>query len=251
MSSQDREPQPPKSNSSPDDLPLGETLRDRAVTLGKGALGTIPIVGSILAEVVTTLIPQQRIKRLEDYVRRLSQRIGQTEGLRERLIDPQVQDVFEEGAWQSARALSDERRDQIASVVASGLAGDQKNAIEARRLLNIMASLDDDQIVILASFLQRNKQDADFHTRHARILKTIGTHLNSSREDHEAETIQNLAREQLTRLGLIAAQYKQPKKGEVPEFDPKTGLMKAQSRTLSPLGRMLLHRIGLAGPDEF
>jgi hypothetical protein len=46
----------------------------------------------------------------------------------------------------------------------------------------------------------------------------------------------------LRRLGLLQTKYKKPKKGELPEFDEKTGMMKAGSDQISRLGRLLLDR---------
>jgi hypothetical protein len=50
-------------------------------------------------------------------------------------------------------------------------------------------------------------------------------------------------RNRLRRLSLIRATYKKPKKGELPEWDFKTGMIKAQSDRITPLGRLLLRYI--------
>jgi hypothetical protein len=59
------------------------------------------------------------------------------------------------------------------------------------------------------------------------------------------------ARSHLGRLGLLALKFRRPHGKELPEFDDKTGMMKATSVDLTQLGRLLLRQIGLAGPDEF
>lgn len=233
--------------------PLGEDFGPRMLTVTvKGGLGIIPGVGGLLAEVAGQFIPQQRIERLEDYARHLSQRLDQTDErlLREKLEDPERIDLFEEGALQSARALSPERQDYIASVVARGITGDEKMRIEAKRMLKLLREIDDDQIIILAGKLRRNEGDQDYQERHAAIITPPRVHLDSPRGELDKDALFELARMELVRLGLLAPTFKSLKKGEQPEFDQKTGMMKQQSRRLTPLGRMLLRHIGLAAEDE-
>ena len=88
--------------------PLGETWRDRAVGLAKGGVGLIPVAGGIFAELVGMVIPNQRMERLEDYVRRLNERLdAENEAeARERLSKPEAVDLFEDGATQAVRALT-------------------------------------------------------------------------------------------------------------------------------------------------
>ena len=64
----------------------------------------------------------------------------------------------------------------------------------------------------------------------------------SSPEDADRGAVHQAYRNHLTRLGL--ATYKKPRKGELPEWDLKTGMLKAGSDGITPLGRLLLRRIG-------
>lgn len=236
-----------------DDMPaLGDTTRDKAVVLAKGALGSIPFVGSLVAELVGAVIPQQRTERLEDYVRKLDERLDAIEPqvIRERLRDPERIDLFEEGAVQTTRALSEERRAYIATVVATGISGDDHQKIQAKRILALLAEIDDDQIVILASYLMKNRGN-EFRDRHASVLDPVVAYLGGDQEEIDRATLHELSRLQLVRLGLLRARYKKPKKGELPEFDDKTGAMAASGREITPLGRLLLVNIGLAEPGEF
>lgn len=233
--------------------PLGGTWMDTSAALAKGGIGAIPIVGSILGEVVGLIIPNQRMDRIEAYLRHLSDRLASAdaESLRAKFDDPEVVDLFEEGAVQSVRALSEERRAYITQLVANGITGDEKARIEAKRLLNLLEQIDDDQIIILTSYLHRHRNDDEWRQKHATILKPVLAHLQSSQIDLDAHTLQELTRNQLMKLGLLGGNFKTPKKGEVPEFDGNTGMMKISYRSLTPLGRLLLTRIGLAEEGEF
>src|SRR5687768_2120958 len=99
---------------------LGETELhnqriDYSVSALKGALGAIPFLGSSLAELCGSLIPNQRIDRLIDFAEKLSAKVGEHEAalIQKRILEPEGADILEEALWQSARALSDERRGQI------------------------------------------------------------------------------------------------------------------------------------------
>jgi hypothetical protein len=239
---------------SEDDLPaLGPDANDRGAAILRGSIGSIPGIGAALAEVVNHFIPNQRLDRIEDYLRRLSAKLNDlsADDLRDKAQDPDALDLFEEGGFQSARATNDVRREQIANVVAFGLSGDDQDRIEAKRILRLLRDIDDDQIIILTSYLHRHMNDEEFSDRHSDILYGPAAHLGSSREELDRATMVDLAKAQLKSLGLLQTRYKKPKKGELPEFDEKTGMIKRQSVTLSPLGRLVLRRVGLAEENEF
>ena len=241
--------EPQQKDQMPD---LGTTKRDVAVGLVRGAVGAIPVAGSIFSEIIGELVPQQRIERIAIYVQLLNDRLGRLEELDRnvRLRNPENIDLFEEGAFQSAKALSDERRIYIANLVATGITGAEKERLESKRLLNLLRELDDAEIIVLASNLQKN-QDDEFWNRHDTVLHPVLAHLGSSQEELDAATVQQLARTHLSRLGLLKPRFARPRKNELPEFDDNTGMIKASGDELTSLARLLLRRIGLAGDQDF
>ncbi len=233
--------------------PLGGTVRDHVVTVAtKGVAGMIPVVGSIFSELVGTVIPQQRIERLEAYVRYLTDRLVTVDEalLRERLKREEYIELFEDGAFQSVRALSDERRRQIAEMVASGISGTEKERIETKRLLKILDEIDDDQIIMLTSYLEKNQRNKEFIDKHRTVLEAPPYHVNSSPEELERCILHTLSQDELLKLGLLRQDYAAPRRGELPEFDHRTGMMKAGYRHLSALGRLFLRRIGVASKED-
>jgi len=66
----------------------------------------------------------------------------------------------------------------------------------------------------------------------------------------DAAALYDLARTELLRLGLLQAHFTTTKKGEIPEFDTGTDMMKASRKRLTPHGRLLLTQIGLATLEE-
>src|SRR5271157_3006609 len=113
---------------SQEQLPtLGNTSRDVLASLAKGMTGMVPVVGSLIAEVVGNIIPNQRVDRIVRYVQLLEQRLGILEEgvLRRMLLDPIAVDVLEDSFTQAARATTEERLEHIANVVANGISVDQ------------------------------------------------------------------------------------------------------------------------------
>ena len=205
----------------------------------------------MLAELIGEVIPNQRIERIEGYLRRLDARLdAHDETLSCRLREPERVELFEEGARQSTQALTEERRDYIANLVTYGLTGDEKARIEAKRLLSLLNEIDDAQIISLTSKLHRHRSDSEFFSTHEAVLAPVGAHMGSPPEEHEREVMFELARSELLRLGLLNLSFWTPKKGELPEFDRHTGTVKARGQDLSQVGRMLLARIGIAEPGE-
>jgi hypothetical protein len=147
-----------KRNDTPKKTPppQGEVLRDTQVTLFKSAAGLIPVIGSILQGIIEVTIPNQRIERIEAFLRHLSDRIQEVE-LRNAVATPEGLDLFEEGIWQAARALSDERKQQIAELVVKGFKSDSMEKATARHFLRILNQIDDRQIILLAKYLPENQ----------------------------------------------------------------------------------------------
>lgn len=195
----------------------------------------VPVAGSLIAELITEIVPGQRQERVEDWLRQLAERLDVVEAaaLRERLSEPERVALFEEGVRQAASAISEERRQQLAELIARGISDARRNCLESRRILRLLGELDDAEVVLLAGYLQKN-QKGEYRTRHASVLSGPRTDLRSSREELDAAAVREAGRRHLVRLGLL-----------------EEGMIGGPaSTTLSPLGRLLLRRVGLAGDDD-
>jgi hypothetical protein len=231
---------------------MGGSSSDPAKAILKGALSGIPLIGGVVSEIVGQIIPDQRLDRLERYVIHLAdelQKLGAGEVAGD-MKKPENVDLFEDGAFAAAKALTDEKRERIARLVAYGISGDEQARLEAKRLLNLLAALDDDQVIILASYLMKNQRNDDFRKAHETVFASSRVHMGSTRQEHDVALVRGLAREELIRLGLLRERFKKPSKGQTPELDEKTGRMKVEGRELSSLGRLLLRRLGLAQEGE-
>ena len=83
----------------------------------------------------------------------------------------------------------------------------------------------------------------DSNAQHTSVFRSPVFHGSSSEEDVDRHAIEGTYRASLRRLGLLQPKYKKPKKGQLPEFDEKTGMMKAGSDQITRLGRLLLRYI--------
>lgn len=233
--------------------PLGPGPSDHLSSFIRMGTGSVPFVGAALNELVTQVIPGVRIQRIEDYLRYLDQKLAglSEEEAKTRLQSRIALDVFEEGALLSIRALTVERQEQISTAVANGLLGDESELIEAKRVLQLLRELDDAQVIVLASKLLKFGGDSDFRDKHKNVLEPEMRHMGSSREEIDRGIVKDIADQRLLSLGLIRHRFKPVKKGELPEFDPKTGMMKTSGTEITPLGKLLLRKIGLANEDDF
>lgn len=227
---------------------LDNQTRDHLVALTRGAANAVPFVGGLLGELVTTVIPEQRQDRIVRYLRELGARMEKLEsGVAKAAVqNPEKIDLIESGGYLSVRATSQERIEQIAEVVANGLTADDADVVRRKRLLALLGEIDDDEVAILAayghSYAGMNPQAWES------IDRPSPPHLQAGREVIEANKLFDLGVDRLLRLNLLERRLNL-KKGQMPEFDNKTGMPKGTVQ-ISYLGRMLLRSMGIELPFE-
>jgi len=235
----------------PNDGELATNATDRITGLAKGVFGVAPVVGPLTAEVIGNIIPNQRADRIVRFVQKLDERLKdlEQEALRSRTDDPLFVDVLEDAFFQAAKAVSDERLDHIANVVANGISAEELNHAETKRMLWLLDQLNDAEVVVLRSKLAMTREDFDvdveFREKHTQLLAPDATYMGSSEDEFEEAALKTSYRCHLHDLGLTRTRFKKPKRGELPEFDDKTGLMKAQGTDITRLGKMLLRYLNL------
>ena len=156
--------------------------------------------------------------------------------------------LVEEGVYHATRAYSAERIKRIASIIANGISGEEKKEAEASRMLKILAELEDEQIIVLAYHLDKNRHDDNFYEAHANALEPKIDHVGCGIKQSDEATMQEMAKQQLVRLGLLQPIFRKPHKGDIPEFDSNTGMIKASGYRLTWLGSMFLRYLDLAEP---
>lgn len=224
---------------------------DVVAIIGKGLLGAIPFVGPLAAEIVGAVIPNQRIDRIESLLKLLESKIPEEDRLKvkERFISSDSVDLIEDGFIQASRALSENRKEYIASLLKNSLTDNDLKHIEYKRLLSILGELNDLEVLILKSKTvhRMDPKHSEFWEAHEDALTSPRAYMGSTQEEIDKYTIYQTHKSHLVNLGLLKAKFKKPKRGELPEFDDKTGMIKAQSYDITSLGRLLLRSIDQGG----
>lgn len=228
---------------------LDTNAKDRLVAATRGALNAVPFAGGILGELITEVIPGQRHDRIVAYIRLLEARIGAMEAAAASaaLANPEKIDLIERGGFQAARATSQERIAQIVEVVAHGLEADEAEIIRRKRLMELLGEVDDDEVAVLTAY-GRSYAGGDRSAFDA-IHRPGPPVMSASREVIEQNKLYDLGIDRLLRMGLLERRFGNIKKGELPEFDSKTGGFKGTVQ-ISFLGRMLLREMGVQLPFE-
>lgn len=106
----------------------------------------------------------------------------------------------------------------------------------------LLAELNDVEVLILKSksFHFHNEEAKEFWNKHEKALIPPRAAVQSSKAEIEKNTVFQSHKTHLKNLGLLQPKFKRFKKGDFPEFDEKTGMMKAQSDEITSLGRLLL-----------
>lgn len=227
---------------------LDQNATDYVVCATKSALGMVPFAGSLLAELAGSIIPKQRMDRLIDYARKLEHRLSDLDqdAIRIKLSDENFTDLLEESARQAAQAITDERREYLASLLACGVSEDRVSFVESRHLLRLLSQINDIEVIWLRFYSHRTLNgDNEFRNKHAAILAPIRATLGSDQETIDRKALQDNYTEHLVSLGLLTRPLKFDSKTGYPEFDKTTKGWKTDSTQTTSLGRLLLKYIGL------
>jgi len=225
---------------------------DYLVSAIKGTLGAIPFAGSLLAELASTVIPNQRIDRIAMFAQVLDKKLAKLdqEFVRSQLADEQFTDLLEEGIRQATRSLNDDRREFIANLITYSLSQHDIEYNESKHLMRILSELNDIEIVWLRFYLEPTMNgDEEFRNKHANILTPVMAVLNDPPHIHDKESLQNSYTEHLTQLGLLETHYKTDMATHVPVYNRFTGAPEVQAHEITRLGSLLLRQIGLQNPE--
>jgi len=225
-------------------ISLESEAPDKAATTLRGMLGMIPVAGSVLQEAVGVVIPNQRMDRVVLTMKIFAKKIDYIEAdvLRLKMLSEEFTDLLEDAIPQAARALSDERREYIASFLKNGLTNEELTHVQQKKLLSILGELNDAEIIFLRyESLRPNEQD-EFFEQHKVVLAPIAAPIGAPVHEHDQRALRISFQEKLLALGLLANHFK-VQAGKPPDLDEKTGMLKVQRRSVTQLGRALLRYI--------
>ncbi|WP_415713709.1 hypothetical protein [Maridesulfovibrio sp.] len=188
---------------------LGDAPIDKIMSVFKGVSSLVP-AGGFFAEIVTTLIPNQRIERITTFLKQLDDRVElleekEAQRFYERKADPEYIALFEDGAFHAARSTSEDRIKYISSAVINGMTREHISAVEARHLLGLLNEINDIEMVWLCHLSHKRGLGVpdEYYEKHYDILKPISRSLGQADEVYEAAALQDSYKDHLERLRLI------------------------------------------------
>jgi hypothetical protein len=232
---------------------LDNNKMDLLKSATKSIVGAIPIAGSLLNEIIENLIPNQRIDRLTKYIRELNERLSKISNERINSLhrNDELIDLFEEGFVQASRAISDKRRQYIASIVVNGISNESVSFQESKSLLKIIGELNDIEIIWLRYYFDPlHDSDKEFREKHSNILTRVLPYANDENIVFQKEAFQKGYQVHLERLNLVVHKIRIDRKSELPEFDKYTGKPKISYTEVTVLGKLLLFHIGLISEKD-
>jgi hypothetical protein len=232
---------------------LKQNKIDVLASAAKSIVGIAPFVGPLLAEIVDNVIPNQKIDRLTKFVVELEERFSHFEKdfIRDQIKDENFTDLLEEGLRQASKAISDDRKRYIASIIENGLKQDEINYNEAKYLMQLLEELNDIEIIWLRYFLVNTiGGDEEFREKHKAILDRVVVYIGADQATIDKGAIQNSYKEHLIRLKLIQPNYSFDNKTGQPEYDNITKTQKISYYSITSLGKLVLRYIGLLIADE-
>lgn len=226
---------------------LDSNFLEMRVATYKAVVGLVPCIGPFLSEFVGAVIPEQRVDRLVKYTKILDEKI---QSISHNLLEvaksnEEIIDLIEEGFIQSARAITNERREYIANVVCNGIADSLKNVEDSKYILKLLSELNDQEIIWLRFYLYPGIDiDNEFRLKHQNILQPISREIGINETSIQKAAIQDSYKNHLERLNLIYLNFQIDKVSKQPKLDTK-GKPKVAYISLTPLGKLVLKQIGL------
>lgn len=235
-------------NNNTSENKLNSNKTDLAAAFVKAGLGIIPYGGGFLAEILGSIIPNQRVDRIAAFCFELDLKLQDlpSEKTNSLLKNKEFIDFLEESFLQVSRAFTSERRDYISNLIINGITDDTLEIIQSKHLLKLLNELNDIEIIWLRYYLDPiMESDLDFREKHKTILNKIYAFVNCDEETLINASLQESYTEHLSRLELLEHQLDFSKETGLPIYSKTTGKAVIRRTLITTLGRLLLKQIGL------
>ena len=190
---------------------LSTTRADIAAAAARGISGAIPVAGGLVGEVVSAFIPNQKLERVARFAELLAAQVEVVEAkqarFEARIHTPEGSDLLEQGIQQAARAVSYDRQQRIASIVATGLTEEQLRYDRTCKLLAILDSLNDSEILLLIFYSRTPTMGSPWHqemmNRHPDLLRPASREVGAAAAERERGAIRDSYERTLLAQGLL------------------------------------------------
>lgn len=194
-----------------DKTSLSTTRADIAAAAARGVSGAIPFAGSLIGEIVSSFIPNQKLERVAQFAELLAAQVEAVEA-KQILFDARIRtsegsDLLEEGIVQASRAVSHDRQRRIAAILAAGLTEDELRYDRTRKLLTILESLNDSEILLLLFYSRTPTMGSPWHkelmNRHPELLRPASRENGAPASERERGAMRDSYERTLLALGLL------------------------------------------------
>lgn len=225
---------------------------DYFASMVKSLVGAAPFVGPLLSEVSSNVIPNQRIERIVDFAKNLESKIEDLDKkfVQAQSTNPEFTDLLEEGIRQSTRAVSEERRGYISSIISNSLNEQRIEFAESKHLMRILGELNDVEIILLRYYsYPYTGGDEDFRNKHEDVIRPPMLTSDASDEVYDKNTLHSSYKNHLSELGLLNERYEIDRDTNMPKFDKHKSTFKVRGYSITNQGKLLLREIDLL-PEE-
>lgn len=196
-----------------------EMVKKYTGAIARGLIGQVPMVGSVAVELLNVTIPNQRQERIEKLLNILASRVFDIpeEELKQKFQTTDFIDIFEDVLLQTVRATSQERLEYLASVLEKGLNNEEFDHLQVKRLLEILAKINDIEVILLQYYslsdmtdLRRDNEEKNiFKQKHQNIFENWKSENFESKKvrNPQKRAIMDHYKDNLITLGLIGPSY--------------------------------------------
>ena len=191
------------SDNKQNELDIQST--DIVASIVEAVVSYAPIIGPGIAKFIGYAMPRQRIDRIADSLRRVDEKVENHEKFIEKMETPEGKDLLEDTIVQSARALTEERRQYIANLFRNSLTREEVLHDQNKKLFRILDELNDSEIILLKYTSMSLGRDTEhpFIKKHWEVLKPIERELASKKTDPRSVAFIYNYIKTLDRLGLV------------------------------------------------
>lgn len=232
------------------DKKLETNSTDYLVSALKGVLGVIP-AGSVIGELLQ-VIPNQRMDRLIEFTKIMNNKLSTIEQdlFRQKALNENFSMLLEEAITKHViSAVSNERKEYIASLIVNSLSLEDLELLASKHLLKLLGEINDAEVIWLRFYLDPSYGDREFRNKHKDVLEYISP-LSSLQQTRDNFAVQNSYKEHLVQLGLLKRVYEieeiyMESIVRVPKIDLFTKDLKIHNYEITDLGKLLLKYINL------
>lgn len=228
-----------------DELPdLMPATADHVAAALRSTLGAAPVAGPLIAEIVTAVIPRQRLDRLVEFVQILDEKLLALDRdlVKQKAKTEEFIDLLEDALRQATRALSPERLRYIASTLKNSIPPSALSHVEKKRVAELLGELNDVEVIILACEGGGYPDAHPFRERHKPALTDPLFNSAVSSEGRLRGAIYSSYREKLRRLGLLEQEFRVDI-GNSLRPTPADVRIVPGGDSITPLGRVVLAAI--------